>query len=141
MFRFVGRGKVKKVIQPVKPVWDKWSGNIRVESKGLVVLMSLNTQKGRAWQDGEEITDPDSLKKKLEKIPNIPVIIHSAYSHFQDDHRSWSAEEYVVKSSDLRHLKSAVKRALFKWPSACPLRASPTSRFLPLTEISMVGPK
>ncbi len=46
-------------------VWDKWSGNIRVESKGLVVLMNLNTREGRAWQDGEEITQPDSLTKKL----------------------------------------------------------------------------
>lgn len=46
-------------------VWDKWSGDFRWESKDVVVLMNLNTQKGRAWKNGEEITHPDSLTKAL----------------------------------------------------------------------------
>lgn len=60
----------------------------------------------------------ETLKKKLESNSTIPVIIHSAYSHFETDPRSWSAEEYVVKSSDLTHLKNAIKRALSHWPFA-----------------------
>lgn len=47
-------------------IWDKYTGNIRVESRGLTVLMNLHTEKGRAWQDGEEITHPDSLAKKIQ---------------------------------------------------------------------------
>lgn len=58
----------------------------------------------------------ETLQKKLENSPAIPVIIHSAHSHFETDPRSWSAEEYVVKSSDLTHLKNAIKRALSHWP-------------------------
>jgi CheY-like chemotaxis protein len=58
----------------------------------------------------------ETLQEKLRDYPNMPVIIHSAYSHFEEDHRSWSAEEYVVKSSDLTHLKNAIRRALSHWP-------------------------
>lgn len=48
-------------------VWDKWTGNARIESGNLVILMNLNTKSGRAWQDGQEVTHTDSLKKELEK--------------------------------------------------------------------------
>lgn len=58
----------------------------------------------------------ETLQKKLETHPNIPVIIHSAYDLFHKDMRSWSAEEYVVKSSDLTHLRNAIRRALSTWP-------------------------
>ncbi len=54
----------------------------------------------------------DTLRKLVALHPNLPVIIHSAYSHYKDDHSSWVAEEYVVKSSDLSGLKNAIKRAL-----------------------------
>jgi len=47
--------------------WDKWSGNHRIESEGLVVLFNANTREGRAWQDGEEITDTAMLDETLER--------------------------------------------------------------------------
>lgn len=47
-------------------VWDKHTGDIRVETgKGLVVVMNLHTQKGRAWQEGTEVTDEAELKPLL----------------------------------------------------------------------------
>jgi hypothetical protein len=46
-------------------VWDKWTGNIRVERGDEIYLMNLHTQKGRAWKGGEEVTHPDSLGKML----------------------------------------------------------------------------
>ena len=54
----------------------------------------------------------EALKKMLGNNPNIPVIIHTAYSHYKDDFMSWAAEEYIVKSADLGELKNAIKRAL-----------------------------
>ncbi|MCB0287023.1 MAG: response regulator [Calditrichaeota bacterium] len=54
----------------------------------------------------------DAMRKLLSINPNIPVIIHTAYSHYKDNFMSWAAEEYVVKSSDLTELKSALKRVL-----------------------------
>lgn len=54
----------------------------------------------------------DAMRKLLSINPNIPVIIHTAYSHYKDNFMSWAAEEYVVKSSDLTELKSALRRVL-----------------------------
>lgn len=54
----------------------------------------------------------DSLRKVLSINPNIPVIIHTAYSHYKDNFMSWAAEEYIVKSADLSELKGAIKRVL-----------------------------
>ncbi len=54
----------------------------------------------------------DALRKMLSLKPNIPVIIHTAYQHYKDNFMSWAAEEYVVKSSDLSELKSAIRRVL-----------------------------
>ncbi len=54
----------------------------------------------------------EALREFLSINPNIPVIIHTAYSHYKDDFMSWAAEEYVVKSSDLTELKKAIQRVL-----------------------------
>lgn len=48
-------------------VWDKHTANIRLEDRGTVVLMNLNSKKGRAWKKGVEITDSDSLQAALDK--------------------------------------------------------------------------
>lgn len=47
-------------------IWDKWSGNLHLEDGDLIVLMNVNTMKGRVWQNGVEITNADSLRKKLQ---------------------------------------------------------------------------
>lgn len=54
----------------------------------------------------------DALRKVLSHQPNMPVIIHTAYSHYKDNFMSWAAEEYIVKSADLSELKNALKRVL-----------------------------
>lgn len=52
-------------------VWDKHTGNIRVESqdrktkKNRVVLMNIHSKEGRAWEEGVEITDGEALKKAI----------------------------------------------------------------------------
>ena len=52
-------------------VWDKWTGNLRLENKNMLVLMNLNTQRGRVWKDGAEITQADSLAKYLKAAKSI----------------------------------------------------------------------
>lgn len=50
----------------------------------------------------------DVLRALLEDRADIPVVINSAYSSFKADFASWSADRYVVKSSDIGPLKEAV---------------------------------
>ena len=47
---------------------------------------------------------------KLDKT--IPVILNTAYSTFKSDFTTWSADAYVVKSSDLGELKEAIRQVL-----------------------------
>lgn len=54
----------------------------------------------------------EALKKVLGNSPNMPVIIHTAYTHYKDDFMSWAAEEYIIKSADLSELKNAIRRVL-----------------------------
>lgn len=44
--------------------------------------------------------------------PNLPIILNSAYTTYKADFKSWLADEYVVKSSDLAPLKAAISKIL-----------------------------
>lgn len=54
----------------------------------------------------------EALGKMVARFKNLPVIINSAYSGYKEDFRSWVAEAYLVKSSDLSHLKKTIKKVL-----------------------------
>lgn len=54
----------------------------------------------------------DVLRKMLELRPEVPVILNSAYASFKTDFTTWSAESYLVKSSDMGELKQVVRRAM-----------------------------
>ncbi len=47
-------------------VWDKQTGNVRIESPASLVLMNLHTKKGRAWKGTAELTEPDDLQRALD---------------------------------------------------------------------------
>jgi two-component SAPR family response regulator len=40
----------------------------------------------------------------------VPVILNSAYQEFKQDLGAWASDEYVVKSSDIGELMSAVAK-------------------------------
>ena len=56
-----------------KHVWDKQTGDVRIEwtdresGAKLLVLMNINTLKGRAWRAGNEITEPKALAEMLKQ--------------------------------------------------------------------------
>lgn len=54
----------------------------------------------------------DTLSQLLEYDKQIKVVINTAYASYQDSFTSWSADAYVVKSSDLSTLKSTVQNLL-----------------------------
>ena len=57
--------------------------------------------------DGIEV-----LGKILSRDNTIPVIIHTAYANYKDNFMTWSADAYVVKSSDLSELKTTLQEVL-----------------------------
>lgn len=54
----------------------------------------------------------DTLSAMLEVDRRVPVIINTAYASYRESFASWSADAYIVKSSDLTELKQTVKRLL-----------------------------
>ena len=54
----------------------------------------------------------ETMGRLLEHQSNVGVVLNSAYATFKTDFGSWSADYYVVKSSDLTELKEAVRDSL-----------------------------
>ncbi len=55
-----------------KLVWDKFTGNVRVDfPDGTVCLVNIHDGSGKVHKQGEEVIDPDSLAKELEKGKRI----------------------------------------------------------------------
>ncbi|OOP55612.1 MAG: two-component system response regulator [Candidatus Brocadia carolinensis] len=54
----------------------------------------------------------EAMGKILSEHKKIPVIINTAYTSYKDDFMSWSANAYVVKSSDLKELKDKIKELI-----------------------------
>lgn len=44
----------------------------------------------------------------------VPIIINTAYSIYKDNFMSWSADAYIIKSSDLSELKNKIKELIGK---------------------------
>ncbi|MDO8141183.1 MAG: response regulator [Candidatus Brocadiales bacterium] len=56
----------------------------------------------------------ESIGRILAEHKKIPIIINTAYSSYKDDFMSWSADAYIIKSSDLTELKDKIKELIGK---------------------------
>lgn len=56
----------------------------------------------------------DAISKILSVGRKIPIIINTAYSSYKDNFMTWSADAYIIKSSDLTELKNKIKEFLSK---------------------------
>jgi len=54
----------------------------------------------------------EALGRILGRDNTMPVIIHTAYAHYKDNFMTWTAEHYVIKSSDLGELKTKIREVL-----------------------------
>lgn len=54
-------------------VWDKGTGRVRIESlkDSIIYLLSVNDSVGRVQVKGQELTEPDSLKKMLRRARSM----------------------------------------------------------------------
>ena len=54
----------------------------------------------------------EALSEIMELNNKIPVVINTAYGTYKENFLTWSAEAYVIKSSDLTELKSTIRNIL-----------------------------
>ena len=54
----------------------------------------------------------EAMSRMLARDHKLPVILNTAHASYKDDFRAWSADVYVVKSSDLEELKTAIRQVL-----------------------------
>ena len=59
-----------------------------------------------------EMDGLETLGEIMKSKRNVAVVINSAYPTFKTQFASWSAEAYVVKSSNLDELKKTVRSVL-----------------------------
>ena len=53
-----------------------------------------------------------TLREILSENRNIKIILNSAYSSYKSDFSTWSADAYIIKSSDLKELKDKKQELL-----------------------------
>jgi two-component system, response regulator, stage 0 sporulation protein F len=63
-----------------------------------------------------DINGIEVMEQLIAADPNVPIIVHSAYSSPSHDFVTWFARAYVVKSGDLDELKKEVQKALAGTP-------------------------
>ena len=54
----------------------------------------------------------ETLQQILAQNNRLPVILNTAYSNYENNYMTWSADAYVVKSSDLTELKNKIREVL-----------------------------
>ncbi len=54
----------------------------------------------------------EAMSRMLAKNHKLPIILNTAYATYRDNFRAWSADAYVVKSSDLTELGDTINQVL-----------------------------
>jgi DNA-binding NtrC family response regulator len=73
------------------------------ESRPDIVVLDIKME----GMDGLSVLDEIMKKDK-----SIPVVLNTAYSTFKSDFATWSADAYLVKSSDLAELKNTISKVV-----------------------------
>ena len=58
----------------------------------------------------------ETMNRMLSKDNRLPIVLNTAYGNFREDFRTWPADAYVVKSSDLAELKDTIRKVLAERP-------------------------
>ncbi len=56
----------------------------------------------------------EAMERILARDNKIPVILNTAHANYKDNFMSWSADAYIVKSSNLTELKEEIIKSLAK---------------------------
>jgi two-component system response regulator (stage 0 sporulation protein F) len=92
-----------------------------LEREGYQVVSAASAREGLALIESErpdvvvlDIRMPgmdglEALARTLDQHPQLPVILNTAYSCYQDDFLSWAADAYLVKSADVSELLEKIR--------------------------------
>ncbi|MBM4289619.1 MAG: response regulator [Deltaproteobacteria bacterium] len=58
------------------------------------------------------MTGVEALPRILGLKENLPVILNTAYSQYQQDFMAWAANAYIIKSFDLTELKAKIRELI-----------------------------
>jgi DNA-binding response OmpR family regulator len=95
-----------------------------LEKEGYTTLVASNAREAMSIAESEsldliimDVRMPgmdgiEAIHKILGKKPSMPVIINSAFPNFKKSFMTWVAEEYVIKSPDLKELKDKIRTCL-----------------------------
>ena len=89
--------------------------DVVVASDGTEALRMVESEKPDLVVLDIRMPGPDGLEtmgRMLSRDNRLPVILNSAYSSYKESFLSWSADAYVVKSSDLSELKTKIREVL-----------------------------
>ncbi len=59
-----------------------------------------------------EMDGLEAMVRILREHGQMPVILNTAYSSYQDNFLTWAADGYLIKSSELEPLKQKIKEVL-----------------------------
>ena len=97
-----------------------------LEADGYEVVLATN---GREAVEMAKKTTPDlvvmdismpgvdgieAMGRILSEHNKLPVILNTTYAAYKDNFLSWSADAYIIKTSDLNELKATIKKLLEK---------------------------
>jgi DNA-binding response OmpR family regulator len=95
-----------------------------LKSEGYDVVVALDGQEAIGMLEREKpelivldirmpgIDGLETMSRLLAKDHQVPIILNTAYSSYRDSFLSWSADAYVIKSSDLTELKAKIRQVL-----------------------------
>jgi two-component system response regulator (stage 0 sporulation protein F) len=128
--RFIDAEKSKEAVI-VKTIWvveDDESQRLlchdELTESGYAVMLAANGKEALKQLDAAkpdlvilDIVMPvmdgmETLGKIIREYRDVPIILNTAFSSYQDDFMSWAADAYIVKSADLRELKAKVQEIL-----------------------------
>lgn len=94
---------------------------VREQTPDLVVL-----DIGLPGMDGIELLG--KLLSVLSVNRQLPVVLYTGYSSYEDSFMTWAADAYVLKQCDLTQLKNTLSSLLRRHERSHPCPASPADR-------------
>lgn len=101
---------------------DLYSAAFARQGYRVLTAPNLEAARGQLHQAGvdlivldirlDEGSGLELLREIKSSLPDLPVVLNTAYARYKDDFASWLADAYVVKSSDLEELKSVIRSCL-----------------------------